>query len=134
MKKVFTILFLSLSIISFGQIEQEDFYSVKEKADKGNAKTQTELAGRYEVGRGGAIKFFEKDFFYYQKAAEQGEPYAQCSLGMMYTSGSFIERSDERAAFWYEEVSNQEHPKAQLNLGILYYDGKGIERSYPKAI
>jgi hypothetical protein len=60
MKKVFTILLLS--IISFGQIEQEDFYSVKEEADKGNAKDQTELARRYEVGKEDTIKSLEEAF------------------------------------------------------------------------
>jgi hypothetical protein len=32
----------------------------------------------------------------------------------MYTSGSFVEQSDEKAAFWHEEAAKQEHRYRKL--------------------
>ncbi len=53
----------------------------------------------------------------WQPLAEQGDEYAQYSLGVMYANGRGVEQSDAQAVGWYRKAADQGGAKAQYNLG-----------------
>jgi len=81
-----------------------------------------------------ALDWYQKAVGWYQKAADQGNAYAQNNLGNCYYSGKGVEQNYEKAVGWYQKAAEQGYANAQINLGYRYYDGKGIEQSYEKAV
>lgn len=70
-------------------------------------------------------KNFKKTFAGYKKSANQGDPYAQNSLGVCYANG-WGTRQDYRQAFeWYKKAAEQGNSWAQHNLGRCYAKGWG---------
>ncbi|CAM4392852.1 MAG: hypothetical protein LEGION0398_MBIBDBAK_01162 [Legionellaceae bacterium] len=86
----------------------------------------------YANGRG-----VEKDektaFYWYQKAADQGNAQGQSSLGVMYANGRGVEKDDKQAVYWYQKAANQGNTEGQVNLGIMYEYGRGVEKDEKKA-
>lgn len=68
------------------------------------------------------------------KAAESGDPKAQCALGGFYEHGSLgLKQNDFEAAKWYRKAAEQGHAGAQLYLGSLLAEGKGVEQDFIEA-
>ena len=70
---------------------------------------------------------------WFQKAATQGEPEAQFSLGYMYHLGRGVKQDDFEAVKWYQKAAALESPKAQLILGLMYKNGEGVRQDRVKA-
>ena len=66
--------------------------------------------------------------------AEQGNPYAQTGLGLMYAEGRGILQSDTEAVKWYRKAVEQSHALAQNNLGFMYATGRGVAQSDTEAV
>ena len=64
----------------------------------------------------------------YKRAAQQGDPDAQCNLGWMYASGQGTEADDAQAVFWYQKAVVKGHAVAECNLGNCYHDGRGVAK------
>jgi hypothetical protein len=73
-----------------------------ERALKGEAEAQFDLGKNYEAGRLGLPKDFVQAEKWYRLAAEQGEPFAQASLGILYGFGKGIPKDVVQAYMWYE--------------------------------
>ena len=58
--------------------------------------------------------------------ADQGNPIAQYSIGVLYEFGSGVPQNTVEAAKWYLKAANQEHAAAQWRLGIIYWQGSGV--------
>jgi TPR repeat protein len=65
--------------------------------------------------------------------AEQGEAYAQYSLGWLYENGYAVPQDYVQARQWYEKAAAQGNVKAQNNLGLLYDKGLGGPQDYVQA-
>ena len=65
--------------------------------------------------------------------AEQGNPYAQNDLGVMYEGGERVTQDYEKAVFWYQRAAEQGYDVAQSNLGNMYDRGDGVAQDYQKA-
>ena len=82
-----------------------------------------------EGGRGGrqsdawAAKFF-------RKSAENGNTFAQYSLGKLYEEGCGLPQDFSQAAVWYRRAAEQGEAKAQFSLGALYEAGRGIPQDF----
>lgn len=77
----------------------------------------------------------EKEAFaLYKKSAEQGNPYAQCNLGMMYDNDPNINEDDVLAVKWYRAAAEQGLAVAQYNLGVMYMNGWGVEQDEAVAV
>lgn len=61
----------------------------------------------------------------YQKAADQGQAYAQYKLGVLYSNGLGVAQDHVAARAWYEKAAKQGNAAAQDNLGVLYHNGQG---------
>ena len=58
--------------------------------------------------------------------AEQGDAFAQYSLGVMYDKGWGVPQDYTEAARWYRMAAEQGDASAQNNLGLMYAKGEGV--------
>ena len=70
---------------------------------------------------------------WHQKAAEQGDAYAQWRLGRMYQNGRGVAKDEKKACEWYQKAAEQGHATAQENLGSMYANGRGVAKDDTKA-
>jgi TPR repeat protein len=73
-----------------------------ESALKGDAEAQFELGKNYETGRIGLPKDFAQAEHWYRESANQGDPYAEASLGLLYQFGKGVRADSVQALMWYE--------------------------------
>jgi uncharacterized protein len=71
-------------------------------AQNGDAEAQFELGKNYETGRIGLPKDLAQARKWYQAAADQGDPFALASLGLLYNFGKGVTRDHTRAYMYYE--------------------------------
>ena len=69
-----------------------------------------------------------------QKAAAQGEPAAQVTLGTMYLSGSGVARDLEQGLRWIRASATQGNADAQFRLGLMFANGIGVARDDEQAV
>jgi len=66
-------------------------------------------------------KDFEKATYWYNKAAENGNEFAQCNLGKCYNSGIGVEKDLEKAIYWFNKSAENGNNIAQYNLECIDY-------------
>jgi len=74
---------------------------LRERAVKGDADAQFTLGKNYEAGRGGLKKDYAEAASWYLKSAEQGNAYAEASLGILYRAGKGVPRDEVQAEMWF---------------------------------
>jgi hypothetical protein len=66
--------------------------------------------------------------------AEQGDPRAQTTLGLLYYRGSKdVPRDEAEAAKWFRLAAEHGDATAQFNLGVMYSEGQGVPQDHAKA-
>lgn len=70
----------------------------------------------------------------FEQQAEQGEPIAQFSLGLMYGKGKGVEQDYKQAVNWFHKAADQGDIQAGNNLAAMYSEGLGVDRDYSQAI
>lgn len=73
----------------------------------------------------------EESIALYRKAAELGDPTAQCNLGISYLHSEPPKR--EEAAKWLYLSSNAGYVRAQYQLALCLHRGRGMDRNLPEA-
>lgn len=73
-------------------------------------------------------------FHLFKPLAEQGDVWAQYSLGFQYATGQGIPQDYAEAAKWYRKAADQGLARAQNNLGVLYENGQGVPQDYADAV
>src|SRR5271165_6909427 len=73
-----------------------------ESAQKGDADAQFELGKNYETGRIGLPKDLAQAEHWYRLAADQGDPFAEASLGILYQFGKGVHQDSVQALMWFE--------------------------------
>lgn len=69
------------------------------------------------------------------KAAKQGDPVAQRSLGEAYKMGNAgLEKNSETAAMWLTRAANQNEAEAQYMLASLYISGDGVDKNFKQSM
>ena len=98
------------------------------KADKGDVAAQYRIGEIHDKRMGGNRKEIRKlAFSWYRKAAEQGYPKAQCTLGEFYLTGkSPVEEDAEKAVNWYQKAAGHGWAEAQYQLGVCSTNGLGM--------
>jgi TPR repeat protein len=71
------------------------------RAAKGDAEAQFDLAKMYETGRGGLTKDFTVAEHWYRESANQGDPFAQASLAILYRFGKGVPQDLVQAYMWF---------------------------------
>ena len=67
----------------------------------------------------GGSKVLEKAFFWWEKAAAQGEARAQYNLGFCYLEGIFVDKNQEKAIEWLTKSSNNNKKAQELLAKII---------------
>jgi TPR repeat protein len=88
------------SVLSFAQ-PPAGRPPLKERAAAGDPEAQFTLGKNYEAGRSGLKKDYAEAANWYRKSAEQGNVYAQASLGILYHSGKGLPHDDVQAEMWF---------------------------------
>jgi len=102
-------------------------------AERGSIQQQIELGAAYLAGRG--VPRDEKQAAYwYEKAANAGDPGAQQQIGYFYQAGLGVERDPARAVRWFERAVAGGLVSAKVNLGVAYVWGLGVRKDPAFAI
>lgn len=107
--------------------------ALKAFAAKGDVSAQFNLGNAYRLGRGSLAANPVEAAKWYRKAAEQGHPYAQFSLGLALSNGDGVKKDLVEAISWYRKSAEGGADKAQFNLGNAYWNGKGAPQDYVEA-
>lgn len=62
----------------------------------------------------------------YRHPADQGNAEAEKAMGVMYCTGSGVDKSKEEAVSWYRKAAHHGSGFAMINLGTAYYKGDGV--------
>ncbi|KAG0231919.1 hypothetical protein BGW41_002002 [Actinomortierella wolfii] len=103
------------------------------RADRNDVEAQIALASRYESGDGVA-KNESEAFYWYLRAAKQGNMLAQYRLGEVYFQGKGTPQSDTEACTWYRRSAEQGCGEAQFQLGWMFANGRGVEKNDTEAL
>ena len=115
-------------------------------AEQGSKTAQVMLGVKYDES---VPKDCEKAAYWFTKAAEQGDGYAQMRLGYSYANGEGVPKDFEKANYWFTKAVEQGNKStanywftkdaeqgneiAQLHLGYIYANGNGVSRDKGKA-
>jgi len=97
------------------------------RAEQGFVKEQVELAAAYSNGDG-VTQDRKLAAYWYEKAAESGDPEAQNYIGYLYEVGLGVPANPARAFNWYTLSAASGLADARLNLGVLYAEGVGVKK------
>ena len=101
--------------------------SLREQAEKGQARAQVDLGLIYARGVG-----VEKDYAtalsWLQRAAAQDSPRAWFYMGLMYERGYGVQRSYDTALDWYRRSAEKNFIPAEIAMARFYFRGLGVER------
>lgn len=99
---------------------------------KGHVKSQYILGDNFRLGRNIGDDS-EIARYWYQKAAEAGDPSAQNNLGVMLAAGLGGPKDVEKAVYWYMKGAEGGDGVAKGNLGMHLAEGRGTRRNYRAA-
>ncbi len=102
------------------------FDETRNAAEGGNAVAQYNLGVMYYNGTG-VERNVEESTRWYRKAAEQGDPYAQCAFGLALDD-------DEEALKWFRKAAEQGNSRGQYLIAQMYTHGKGVPKNIPEAL
>jgi uncharacterized protein len=106
---------------------EPDIPRIQANAARGSIEQEIELAGAYFEGRG--VSRDEKQAAYwYEKAANSGDPGAQLQIGFFYEAGIGVQRDPARAAIWFQRAVAGGSVSAKVNLGVAYMWGSGVRK------
>jgi uncharacterized protein len=91
-------------------------------------ESNNDMGVRYLLGRG-VVPNAEKAFYYFSKAADKGNAFAQNEVAYMYATGKGTEKNLAKAFYYYKQAAEQNLASAQYNLAIMYHNGLGTEKN-----
>ena len=68
-----------------------------------------------------------------RQAAEEGDPQAQCYLGVCFQNGQGVAQDFQEAVKWYRRAAEQDDPVAQCYLAVCYLHGTGVPQELGEA-
>lgn len=89
-------------------------------------ESTTDTGVRYLLGRG-VRQNDAQAFYYFNKAANEGDPFAQNEVAYMYAVGKGTQRDYTKALSYYQKAADHGLASAQYNLGLLYLHGMGTQ-------
>jgi TPR repeat protein len=93
-----------------------------------DAQAQFQLGVIYEFGGEGVAIDVARAANWYRKAAEQGLPRAQYTLGRLYVDGEGVPQDYQQAVHWLRKAAAQNYVLAWNRLGVMYERGQGVPR------
>jgi hypothetical protein len=94
---------------------------------------EIKLAADYFAGRGVA-QDARQAAYWYEKAAEAGDPESQLQTGYLYAAGIGVEKNPALAVHWYQLAAAGGLASAKVNLAVAYLWGSGVGKNPDEAI
>jgi TPR repeat protein len=107
---------------------------IKQAAEAGNMHAQAFIGETYQDGTFGMPQDNSLALHWCTKAAEQGDPGAQCCLAVLHYDGAGVEQDYSQVLRWYKKAAEQGYAEAQYELGEMYEEGLGVEQDYAEAM
>jgi len=104
-----------------------DIPQIQEKAQGGSIKDEIKLGTAYLAGNG-IVQDEKLAAYWYEKAANSGDPIAQKQIGYLYEVGIGVPRNPERAVRWFERSAAGGLVNAKVDLGVAYMWGLGVRK------
>lgn len=108
------------------------FQSLLNKAKQNDHAAQYALAQQYLEGPS-VHRDVSKAVYWYEKAAEGGNPRAQNKLGILYEQGNGVDQNDATAIQWYTKAAEANDIYGLYNLAQMYEHGRGVDQDYGRA-
>ncbi len=112
---------------------EPDVSSPKATPEPRSIGQEIKLADDYFAGRG-VRQDFEQSAYWFEKAANAGDPEAQMEMGYLYQAGIGVTRDLVRAANWYQLAASNGLVGAKVNLAIVYLWGTGVNKDEQLAV
>ncbi|WP_433736508.1 tetratricopeptide repeat protein [Pseudomonas putida] len=103
-------------------------------AAQGYVRSHIRLSSFYESGSGGVQKDDVKAAYWYRKAAENGQPYAQGKLAELYQEGRGVEKNVAEAKVWFGKAAAQNDMYAQESLAKILLESGGGSQDQKMAV
>jgi TPR repeat protein len=99
-----------------------DVSGIRASAERGDADAQLLLGAFYYNGKYGLPRNYDVAFHWYRRAAEQGLPIAECTVGSCYLTGleGVVAKDVGEALKWYRKAAEHDNPQAIYYLGTTY--------------
>lgn len=124
---------MAVSITAAFAISPQEAKSIALVADEGNEGAQVLMAGIYMRGDADYTKNLVLAAQWFERAAAQGNSYAQFMLGEFHEEGWGTPKNLKVAADWREKAANRGNDQAQLKLAKMYLNGEGVQKDRQKA-
>jgi uncharacterized protein len=105
-----------------------DVPQIQIRAERGSIPHEIELAAAYLTGHG-VQKDEKQAAYWYEKAAEAGDPEAQKEIGYFYQIGLGVPIDPERAFHWYQLSAAAGLLSGKVDLGVAYVWGIGVPKN-----
>jgi TPR repeat protein len=105
-----------------------DIPQLQAAAKNGYIPQEIELAAAYFTGSG-VTRDAKQAAYWYQKAAESGDPEAAKEIGFFYQAGIGVPIDPLRAVHWYQLAAASGLVSAKVNLGVMYVWGIGLPKN-----
>ena len=79
-------------------------------------------------------KNYVKAYSIFSKAANEGNSYAQCCMGVLYNNGYGVKQDKTIALQWFRKSAEQGNYYGFYNLGSMYDNGEGVSQDYEQAV
>jgi len=99
----------------------------------GDPRAQYSIGLSYHYGLHGVDKNNSEAVYWFTKAANQGDAFAEEFLGEAFEYAEGVPRDDVRAADWYRRAADQNLDMAQVALGMMYQEGAGVTQDSGEA-
>ena len=96
-------------------------------AERGSIKQEIELGAAYFAGRG-VPQDDKRAAYWYEKAANAGDPGAQKQIGYFYEVGIGVTRDPAQAVRWYQRAVSGGLISAKVDLGVAYLVGEAVRK------
>jgi uncharacterized protein len=110
-----------------GLAAEPDIPRVPVDAERVSVKQEIQLGAAYLSGRRVPQNLTQSEYWY-ERAANSGDPLAQNQVGFFYQTGTGVTRDLVRAAQWYQRAADGGFLKAKVNLGVAYLWGIGVKK------
>jgi Sel1 repeat len=105
----------------------------RQRAEKGDAQAQVDLAHLYYYGEG-VPRNYADAAEWERKAANQGNTAAQAHLGYLYLKGQGVPQDYAQALLWIRKAADRSYVGAEDDVGYMYYHGEGVPQDYVEAM
>jgi len=111
----------------FAAASEPDIPRIPEDAERLSVKQEIKRGAAYLAGRG-VPQDYAKSAYWYERAANAGDPLAQNEIGYFYQAGIGVARDPARAVQWYQRAADGGFLEAKVNLGLAYLWGVGVKK------